>query len=385
MSLAPTATVAARLARSPESVGPAVDAVLDALGGLGSLSGQTVLLKVNLMYGTPPERAITTDPAVVRAVVRAVQRAGGRPCIAESSGMVGFTDEAFVTTGMAAVAREEGAELWNLDAGPFVRLPLKDAGGLDHALVARRAVEADLRITLPKLKTHDLTGMSCALKNQFGMLPGGTKCAVHTVADSPRRLAAAVVALNRALPFDLAVVDGVLALHGGSNNSGRPVHAGIVAGSRDLVAVDAVCAVLFGLGDLSIDTTRLAAQAGLGTDRLGGIQLDGLPLEPLVHAEPAGWNAKRLPPVARLAYRLRATLVRPVVQAGCTDCGACREVCPVGAIEAGPPARVTDACVHCFACHIACPEDAIKLRARRGFRRALRKKAAPLALRDLVP
>ena len=380
-----SALVSARACSDYAACGPAVDAVLDALGGLGPLHGRRVLLKVNLMYGTPPARAITTHPAVVRAVVRAVQRAGGRPCIAESSGIIGFTGEAFGPTGMAAVAEETGAPLCNLDRGPFRRLPVHDAGGLDHILVSEAVLAAELRISIPKLKTHDLTGMTGALKNQFGLLPGGTKCAVHTRADTPARLARAVVAINRAVPFDLAVCDGIVGLHGGSNNSGRPVDVGVVAASRDLVALDAVCAVLFGLEGVDVATTRLAAAAGLGTADLGAVRLAGLPLAPRLRAAPAGWNSKRLAPVARVAYRLRGTIVRPEVQPGaCTGCGDCVAVCPVDAIAGGPPARIGAACVHCFACQLACPEGAIKLRARRGLGATLRQKAAPLRLADLL-
>lgn len=376
--------VAARVCASYRDAQAAIGDLLGELA-LPDLSGKRALLKVNLMYGTPPEAAITTHPEVVRAVVRAVHAAGGQAVIAESSGIVGFTDEALETTGMAAVAREEGAELLNLDSGPFERVRVPGAQILDEVLVHRALLEADLRVTVPKLKTHDLATLTCALKNQFGLLPGGTKCAVHLKADTPRKLALAIADVNRAVPFDLGVVDAVVGLHGGSNQGGRPISVGLVAASRDLVALDAICAELVGVPADSVPSTVAAGRLGLGEADPGRVRLTGTPLRPIVRFEPAGWNAKRLAPIARAAYYVRASLVHPtVIQQDCTECGDCATICPVGAIRLTPKPVIDTSCVHCHACSVRCPEGAIKLRPRRLLGNTLRRKAAPMPLEALL-
>ncbi len=352
---------------------------------LPDLSGRCALLKVNLMYGTRPEAAITTHPEVVRAVVRAVHAAGGRAVIAESSGLVGFTAEALESTGIAAVAREEGAELLNLDSGPFERIPVPGAQILGELLIHRALLDADFRITIPKLKTHDLAVLTCALKNQFGLLPGGTKCAVHLRADTPAKLALAIADVNRALPFDLGVVDAVVGLHGGSNRGGRPISVGLVAASRDLVALDAICGELVDIRAASVPSTVAAGRRGLGQADPRQVQLSGLPLRPIVRYEPAGWDAKRLAPIARAAYALRASLVRPeVIRRDCTGCGECAAICPVGAIQLSPEPVIDRSCVYCHACSVRCPEGAIKLRPRRLLSGALRRRAGPMPLEALL-
>ena len=78
------------VARCPDyEVGRVLHSVEECLAPLGGMSsfvrpGQRVLVKPNLLSPAPPEAAITTHPAVVRAVVRLVKEAGGIPLIGDS-------------------------------------------------------------------------------------------------------------------------------------------------------------------------------------------------------------------------------------------------------------------------------------------------------------
>ena len=71
-----------------DEVGKAVRQAFDLIGGLNALvrAGDRVLIKPNLLTARAPERATTTHPEVVAAVVEAVQAAGGRPSIGDSPG-----------------------------------------------------------------------------------------------------------------------------------------------------------------------------------------------------------------------------------------------------------------------------------------------------------
>jgi uncharacterized protein (DUF362 family)/ferredoxin len=378
----PPAHVAARRCLDYPRAGEALAEALVDLGLGGVFAGRLVALKVNLMHGTPPGEARTTHPEFLRAVIRLVREGGGRARVVESSGIIGFTPEVLEATGVAAVAREEGAEVVNLDGGPFRRVPVPGGRYLTELLVAESLFECDLRVTLPKLKTHDLTTLTCALKNQVGILPGGTKCNMHQPADTPAKLAVAVAEIAEAVPFDLALVDAVVGLHGGGSRRGRPAPSGFVAAGRDLVAVDAVCGALVGIPPEEVAVTCVAAAKGLGEARLDRIRLSGLPsFEPLLRFERAGWDAKRLGPVARVAYHLRETLVAPVIDRdACTGTGDCAAICPVGAISMSPLPRISDACVHCHACRAVCPEGAVRLKPRPGMKTALRLRARGLTL-----
>jgi Fe-S-cluster-containing hydrogenase component 2 len=47
----------------------------------------------------------------------------------------------------------------------------------------------------------------------------------------------------------------------------------------------------------------------------------------------------------------------------CTGCGACVEICPVGALkmEDGTPVADKEWCIGCGVCAVPCPSDAVKL------------------------
>jgi ferredoxin len=257
---------------------------------------------------------------------------------------------------------------------------------LGDLLLPEAVLDAPVRITLPKLKTHTLTGLTCALKNQVGILPGGTKCAIHRVAGSPERLAQAVVDIAMAAPFHLGVVDAVVGLEGGGSAAGRPVAAGFVAGGRDLVALDACCGRLVGFEPREVPTTVAAAARGLGEARVGAVALDGIgDLEPLVRFARPGFDPKRLAPIGRLAYRLRERIVAPTVDRHrCQRCGECARVCPVDGIELAPGPRIGDGCVHCFACSERCPSGAMMLATPLYARRSLRQRTRGLPLARLA-
>ena len=132
-----------------------------------------VLLKVNLMKGASPERALNTHPEFIRAMIQIVHSQGGKVIVGDSSGLLGFTKPAFQASGIAKVTEEEGAELANFDAGPFIRHTVHGRI-LKSIWVPKKVFEAEVLITLPKLKTHTLTKLTGAVKNQMGLLPGGT-------------------------------------------------------------------------------------------------------------------------------------------------------------------------------------------------------------------
>ncbi len=365
------------------------DAVRQAFEALDSpdlLRNQRVLLKVNLMRGSPPEQARTTHPELLRAVIRLVHDQGGSAVVVESSGVLGFTGEVFEATGTAAVARAEGAQWHSLDAGPFRRVQVEDP--LSRELLLPELLwECDLRVSLPKLKTHTLTTLTGALKNLVGLQPGATKCAMHELATTPNQLGHAVVDLAQAVPFHLGIVDAVVGLEGGGSAAGRPVPLGFVAASRDLVALDACCGALVGVEPYEVPTTTAGHRRGLGVADLGHIELRGIDgLDPVHRFERSSFDAKRIGPVAKASYHQRGRLLEPLADRRvCTRCGACARVCPTRSISLEPWPRIGPACVRCFACREACPDEAMLLACRPWTRPLLAQRTRGLPLRHLAP
>lgn len=138
----------------PKNVLQGVDKAI-ALAGLseGEVKGKTIILKPNCLMAAPPERHITTHPTIVSALCEWFFENGAKKVqIGESSGVggQGRTTTALKECGLAGVARSTGAELLDFDK---CKVRTFDISGMKIG-IAQPALEADLRVSVPKLKTH---------------------------------------------------------------------------------------------------------------------------------------------------------------------------------------------------------------------------------------
>lgn len=135
------------------------------------LSGKRVLIKPNILYYTEDEQARNTNPTMVEAVAKECERRGAaRVQIGDNAGQMlyGNSRDAFdVSPGFADRMARYYVNL-GIDLVP-VRLKSAER----TVYLSKALFEADVVINMPKFKTHGLTGVSAALKNTFGYVPGG--------------------------------------------------------------------------------------------------------------------------------------------------------------------------------------------------------------------
>ena len=193
-----------------DEVEAAVRRALDLLGGMARFvqPGQRVLIKPNLLLPSAPERAIVTHPSVLRAVLRQVQAAGGSAFIADNPVVIPIShrgwEGAYERTGWAAVAAETGTRL-NTSIVPEQH-PYPE-GKLLHLVDASSFLaEADVVISLPKLKTHNFMRFTGAVKNLFGVVPGTVKLGYHLKLQTAERFADGVCVTGRTV--GVRAVDG---------------------------------------------------------------------------------------------------------------------------------------------------------------------------------
>ena len=283
----------------PGKVRAAVDGCVQALGGWSAFipRGARVLVKPNFIAARPADKAVVTHPVVIAAVCRAVIHAGGTPVVGDSTSL-GSVRRIARAAGVLEALRPLGVEVIDLDRG--VRCPCVHARELPPLKLDPRALDADVVINLPKFKTHCQCVMTLGVKNLFGCAPGRTKALwhmragrgtaydVHRAGDEdsgPDRFARMLLETAAQVAPALTILDGIVCMEGRGPISGFPRPMGLLAASRDPVAIDAVGAAIVGLGPDSLPTLREARAMGLGAWDLSAIETAGAPLDRFTAAD----------------------------------------------------------------------------------------------------
>lgn len=359
-----------------------VSEALASLGGIGKYvkTGNRVLLKVNLLTASAPEKAVTTHPSVVKALVRQVQSAGGIPIIADSPGgpfSRGMLESAYKKSGMLSVAQETGARLNYDTSSKQVSNP---GGKIVKKLDIISILDViDVVITLPKLKTHMLTKYTGATKILFGVVPGLTKPAYHLKYGEIENFCDMLLDILTYVRPTLSVMDGVIGMEGdGPGSGGTPKKAGIILASEDSVALDVVASSIIGMKVDEIPILKRAKERGLTTGNLSDINIAGArPEEVYVKfRQPAdNWGTRALSNKRLRNFLLKYAVSYPAANDKCIGCGICKQNCPAGAITIKGKARMDlKKCIRCYCCHELCPHKAIDLKSHLGWAGSLKKR-----------
>ena len=196
-----------------------------------------VLLKPNLLAKHPPEHAVTTHPAVVEAVATVLRRREvGRIILADSCGGLyteGGMRSIYRASGLAEVCERMGVELWDKTTSA----PRACDGALVHEFNLITPVqECDFIIDLPKFKTHVMTGMTAAVKNLFGCIPGLQKAEMHMRFPDRERFGQMLCDLAGAVAPDLVILDAIVGMEGDGPAGGHPRALGMLLGGSGPVA-----------------------------------------------------------------------------------------------------------------------------------------------------
>ena len=225
-----------------------------------AVRGRRVLLKPNLVEyesGT----MINTHPTVIAAAIEALRRAGAREVVVgEGPGHRRDTEYLLSASGLSSYLRELRV--------PFIDLNLDDVRpaalrshfmGLQELMLPVEVLKSDFIVSMAKLKTHHWAGMTAAMKNLFGVVPGAVygwpkNLLHHSGIDE------SILDLNATVRPGFAIVDAVVAMEGDGPIRGRARPMGFLAMGTDVVAVDATCARIIGLDPQKMPYLREAGR-----------------------------------------------------------------------------------------------------------------------------
>jgi uncharacterized protein (DUF362 family) len=235
--------------------------LLAPLGGISAFvkKGDRVLLKPNLLTGSRPSKECVTRPELVYCVAKMVIEAGGKPFLGDSP--------AFGSA--MGVAKANGylpllAEL-NLPVVEFQGKRYKTVSeDFNHLRLSQEAMEADVVINLPKLKSHVQLTLTMGVKNLFGCVPGKMKAWWHMEAGKDRaRFGQMLVETARAINPNLTILDGIIGHEGNGPSGGEPKFLGILGASSDVFALDRTVVEIINADPATIPTVVAAIELGL--------------------------------------------------------------------------------------------------------------------------
>jgi uncharacterized protein (DUF362 family) len=257
----PTVSLIRTHSYHPQILETSLETLLEPMGGMTAFvkPGDRVLLKPNLLTGSRPTKECVTRPELVAAVAKSVIQAGGKPFLGDSP--------AFGSA--LGVARKNGylplIESLNLPIIEFKGKRYETVGeGFDHLRLSKEAMEADVVINLPKLKSHVQLTLTMGVKNLFGCVPGKMKAWWHLEAGKDvDRFGEMLVETARTINPNLTILDAIIGHEGNGPSNGEPKELGILAASDHVFSLDRTVVDLLQVDPSWVPTIMAAQRLGL--------------------------------------------------------------------------------------------------------------------------
>jgi uncharacterized protein (DUF362 family) len=265
----------------------AVKSGFDSLEDLALNSDSAVVIKPNLCAIRTPETGTTTDVRVVEAIVYELKRRFDVSDISiiESDGAQVLADMAFKLLGYERVLSKLNVKLVNISKVLYSVREFPENVFIKKLKVPKIIEEADLLVSVPKIKTHDLCTFTGALKNQYGCNPYPRKTIYHKHLDD------VIVDFNLIFRPDVIIVDGIVAMEGHKGpTEGVPIRMNTLIFGRDPVAVDHLICRLIGIDPDSVRYLIEAERRGVGNTNYKTIGVDLNEVKVKFRRSPPRWH-----------------------------------------------------------------------------------------------
>lgn len=334
--------------------------------GAEEFKDKKVVLKPNLLAKRSPDKAVTTHPYIVEAVMCLLKDYGAKIIIAESppgSYTAPILKEVYKASGFYDSGLALGA-VFNYDTS-FQSLHNPNGIIAKSFDVITPIMEADIIINLCKLKTHSLTKMTCGVKNLFGTMPGTKKFEMHARFSKSKEFTEMLIDLCEGICNKKPVIticDGIVAMEGNGPGAGTQRKVSGILTSRNPFALDLACCEIINFGN-TVEMVETAKKRGLCPKSSKELNVLGTQISELVVEDfkvPDSQNFSRMlkciPPFLK---------PRPVInKAACVGCEKCAKSCPVNIITMKNKKayiRRKD-CIRCFCCQELCPYKAVNIK-----------------------
>jgi uncharacterized protein (DUF362 family) len=256
--------------------GPATRAAVDLLGGMKQFvkPGQRVVIKPNMSFSSPPERASNTHPEVVRELVILCKEAGASSIMVLDHTLQ-RAENCLEQSGIRAAGNGVIKNIVHAvdDASLFTEVKIPGGKRMSSVEVMNAVLKSDVLIAAPVAKSHTATGVSLSMKGMMGLIYNRT--VMHF-----RDIHTCVVDMCTVVKAHLTVIDATRVLStGGPQGPGKVLKENTVIASKDMVAADAFTVSSFEWYDQRFKPSQVAHIREAHERKLGRMDLENLKIK----------------------------------------------------------------------------------------------------------
>lgn len=237
---------------------------VELLGGITRFvqPGETVLLKPNVAFASPPRICATSHPDIISEIATLCYEQAKAKKVYITDNPINDSKSCFELSGISAAAAKSGAQIISPKANYF--RPLTLTGGRlikNWPFLYEPLKNVDKVIGIAVVKDHSRSGASMTMKNWYGLL-GGKRNTFHTDINT------IIVELAMLVKPTLVILDGteVMVSNGPTGGSSSDLkQTDIMIAGCDQVAVDSFGATLLNMKPADLPYLLKAQELKLGT------------------------------------------------------------------------------------------------------------------------
>ena len=325
---------------------PKIRKALDLIGGLKSYISENsnVAIKPNILLPAQEEnKASTTNSSFLKAVIEIIKEITPNVTVVECA-----NEEEVKICGIKKVLIDTNTPFINLYNKEFVKKKVKNGYILKEITLPKCLDNFDVIINIPKLKTHPLTYLTCAVKNSYGFLDRKSKQKYHEIYKNKEDFARAVIDISNEVNPTLNIVDGIIAQENNGPLTGDPKNLGIILAGSNPHNIDIIASKITDYNIQEISTLKNYKEL---KEDLKNIRVMGENLKDCIDK-----SFVKSPFLKGTSETIRLKINKEK----CTLCGLCKSRCPVKAINLKNQEINHDVCISCFCCLESCKNKAIE-------------------------
>ena len=355
------------------------DVILAQLVAIGvnceMLKGKKICVKPNLVLSKQPEAGATTHPVFLGCAIKALKTLGAEDIIvAESSGGP-YTEATIKAHYRGCGITDDCGALLNYST-EAVWVNYSEGKTCKRFHVIKPVTEADVIVNLCKLKTHQLTKLTCAMKNMFGVIPGIEKFEMHAAYSKHEDFRSMLVDLDEMLMSNktlISICDGIIGMEGNGPTGGSARKYNAVLSSMSPFCLDLAAEKILGF-EGTCPTVKLGFERGHNPKTAEELEIVGDRLDALRIDDVVAPDSDRKTWLTELPNMLGGRVAdffkpHPVVNnKKCVGCGECVRSCPkqtIGFTEKNGKKKAKinhKECILCYCCQELCPFVAIDVK-----------------------